>query len=108
MHPKRKSKAQAAVCSIHYELVDSLNSLKIAQELTHQTLTSVVVPMLQKHDRWLLGDGDPKKGFLWQTSRLKTQIAIIIFILSSVVGCFSGSTWIASFLHFLLKTLNLV
>ena len=107
--PKRKSRAQAAVatCSIHHELVNSLGDLRTSQELTHQTLTSVVVPMLQKHDKWLLGDGDPKQGFLWKASKMKTQLTIGIFVLSSLIGYFAGNTWFANIIHFVLKILNL-
>lgn len=104
----RKSKAIASVsiCTFHQDLCNDISAIKTASSLIDQKLTSTV-GMLTKHDTLLYGGDDPKKGLFWKWEANSVKIAILIFILTSIIGYFSGNGVFPSIIKFLLRICGL-
>ena len=106
---QRKSATMTAtttVCSFHQTLCDDISEIKTASVLTTQTL-GTAVNLLQKHDKMLYGENDPKQGLLWKWEANRVKIAILVFLLASTVGYFTGNGIFPAVVKVLLKACGL-
>jgi hypothetical protein len=84
------SLSASSVCSSHQALCNDIMDIKIISRLTDEKVTSAVT-LLQKHDKLLYGELDPKQGLLWKWESNRIKIAMLLFIIASIIGYVSGN-----------------